>query len=79
MNLCCIAFWKALRVSWTIVLRWNLDHCLLDVGIDASEHADEQLVAEHQCFGGHWLAVVVALVKSDHRLGHGGEQLIAGE
>jgi hypothetical protein len=40
---------------------------------------DEQIVTEHQCLGGHGLAVVIALVKRDHRLGHGGKYLVAGE
>ena len=79
MNLCCIAFWKALRVSWTIGGALQLDHRLLDVGVDAAEHAGEQVVAEHQGLGRHRRAVVVALVQRDHRVGHRHEQRIAGQ
>ena len=83
MNLCCMAFWKALRVSWTIGRALQLDHRLLDVGVDAAEHAGEQVVAEQQRLGRHRRAVVVALVqrrpsrRSPPRAGHrrSGERL----
>jgi|SRR5450755_1608528 len=74
-----MAFWKALRGYWTIVVRLQFDHRLLDVGVDAAEYADEHLVAEQRRFRGHRLAVVVALVKRDHRFGHSGEWLIADQ
>ena len=45
----------------------QLDHRLLDVGVDAAEHAGEQIVAEQQRLGGDGRAVVVALVQRDHR------------
>src|SRR6202020_1068387 len=57
----------------------QLDHRLLDVGVDACEYADEQLAAEQQRLGGHRRAVVVALVKRDHRVGHGDKELVAVE
>jgi hypothetical protein len=56
-----------------------LDHRLLDVGVDTSEHAGEQVIAEQQRFCRDRLAMVVALMKRDHRFGHGGEQRITGE
>jgi hypothetical protein len=51
----------------------------LDVGVDASHHAGEQVIAEHHRFGGDRLAVVIALMKGDHRFGHGSEQRVAFE
>jgi uncharacterized protein YbcI len=57
----------------------DLDHRLLHVRVDAAEHARDQVIAEHQRFGGDRLAVVVALVEAHHRHGHGVEQRVAGE
>ena len=79
MNLCCMASWKALRVSCTIGGALQLDHRLLDVGVDAAEHAGQQVVAQQQGLGGDGRAVVVALVQRDHRVGHGDEQRVAGQ
>ena len=76
---CSIAFWKALRVLLHDRCPLELDHRLLDVGVDAAHDAGEQIVAEQQGLGGHRVAVVVALVQRDHRVGDGGEQRIAGQ
>ncbi len=67
----CMAVWKALRVSCTTVERCELDHRLLDVGVDAAENAREQIIAEHPGLGADGRAVVVALVQHHHRFGHG--------
>ena len=57
MNRSSMAAWKALRLSWTIGARSSLDQRLLDVGVDAAEHAGQQVVA-HQLGlavpGGRW-------------------------
>ena len=55
----------------------ELDERLFDVGVDAAEHARQQIVAEQHGLGGHRLAVVVALMKPHHRLGHRAEQPLA--
>ena len=59
----------------TIVPRWILDRRLLDVGVDAAEHARELIVGQHRRLGGHRLAAVIEPVKADDRVGHGGEQV----
>jgi hypothetical protein len=50
----------------------QLDHRFLDVGVDASEHADEHFAAEEQGPGCHRLAMVVTFMERDHRVGHCG-------
>jgi uncharacterized protein YbcI len=40
MNFCCIASWKALRVFLDGGRALQLDHRLLDVGVDVSHHAN---------------------------------------
>src|ERR1700729_397229 len=57
----------------------DFDHRLLNVGVDPSEHAREQVIAEQHRFGGDRLAVVIPLVKLNHRVGHGGEEVTTGE
>src|SRR5450759_479636 len=57
----------------------ELDHRLLDLGVDAAEHAGEEVVAEHLCLGAHRGSVVVALVEHDHCFGHGEKQFIAAQ
>jgi hypothetical protein len=55
----------------------QFDHRLLDVGVDPSEHAGEQVAAEQQGLRGRRSAMVVAPVQRDHRVGHGHEQGVA--
>lgn len=62
MNLCCMAFWKALRVSWTIVARCSSIIVFSMSGVDASEYARGQVASEQQCLRGHRGAVGVTLV-----------------
>jgi uncharacterized protein YbcI len=55
----------------------QLDHRLLDVGIDAAHDDGEQVVLEQLGLRADRDPVVVALVQGDHRRGHGGQQLLA--
>jgi hypothetical protein len=57
----------------------QLDHRLLDVGVDAAHDAGEQVPAHEQRLGGHRLPVVVALVQFDHRVGDGSQEVVAAE
>ena len=68
MNRSCIARWNALRLSYERGAL-ELDQRLLDVGVDAAEHAGQQVVTHHLTLGRARRAVVVPLVEHDHRLG----------
>jgi hypothetical protein len=57
----------------------EMNASLLDVRVDTSEHAGEQVVAQQQRLGGHRRSVVVAPVQGDHLVGHRGQELVAGE
>ena len=78
MNFCCMAVWKALRVSWTTVLRWISIIVFSTLCVDAAEYAREEVAAKEQRFGGDRLAMVVALVQRNHRFGDGAEEFVAG-
>jgi hypothetical protein len=57
----------------------HLDHRLLDVGVDPAQDAGQQVVAEHQRLRADGNAVVVAPMQRDHRVGHCGEERVAGK
>ena len=48
MNLCCMAFWKALRVSWTVVPRCTSIIVFSTSVQTPAQDAGQQVVAEHQ-------------------------------
>ncbi len=52
INRCSIAFWNAMRVSWTTVARYS-SIIVFYIGSDATEQTDEHLVVEQQRLGTH--------------------------
>jgi hypothetical protein len=74
MNPCCMAAWKAPRVSRTMVLRW-FDH-RFDVDVDAFEDARKQVAAKQSAGCGP--ALLLLLVR-DARERQSMAELSAGD